>query len=112
VTGTHTHVLVDNWFHCKRVRKAAQQRTWDLSAGLKSNRVMRLIRAGGRREWLKLSAYAAQLGKQDWQEIIWPSEQGGQKMCAHLILSWIRKFGPTLVLITYHDIEEPLKSVR
>jgi hypothetical protein len=112
VAGTHTHVLVDNWFHCKRVRKAAQQRTWDLSGGLKSNRVMRLIHADGRREWLKLSAYAEQLDKEDWQVVTWPSEKGGQKMYAHLILSWIRKFGPALVLITCHDLEEPLKSVR
>lgn len=39
---THTHVLVDRWCHCKRVRKAAQSRSWRLSSGLKSNCVMRL----------------------------------------------------------------------
>ncbi len=44
VADTHTHVLVDSWFHCKRVRKAAQKRNWDLSGGLKSNRTMRLVR--------------------------------------------------------------------
>jgi hypothetical protein len=112
VVGTHTHVLVDNWFHCKRIRHAAQKRCWDISGGLKSNRVMRLIDADGNREWLQLSQYAAQLGRDDWQEVIWPSEQGGQKMYAHLISSWIRKLGPTLVLITCHDLDEPLKSVR
>jgi hypothetical protein len=112
VVGTHTHVLVDNWFHCKQVRKTAQKRHWDISGGLKSNRVMRLIHADGSREWLRLSQYAAQLGSNDWQEVIWPSEQGGQKMYAHLISSWIRKLGPTLVLITCHDLDEPLKSVR
>jgi hypothetical protein len=112
VVGTHTHVLVDNWFHCKRVSKTAQKRHWDISGGLKSNRVMRLIHADGSREWLRLSQYAAQLGSNDWQEVIWPSEQGGQKMYAHLISSWIRKLGPTLVLITCHDLDEPLKSVR
>jgi hypothetical protein len=112
VSGTHTHVLVDNWYHCKRVRKAAQQRNWDLSGGLKSNRVMRLINADGSREWLKLSSYASQLGKEDWQEVTWPSEQGGQKLYAHLIPTWIRKLGPTLVLITCHNLDEPLKSVR
>jgi len=110
--GTQTHVLVDSWFHCKRLRKAAQQRNWDLSGGVKSNRVMRLIDTDGNREWLKLSDYATQLGKDDWQEITWPSDQGGQKMYAHRIQTWIRKLGPTLVLITCHDLEEPLKSVR
>lgn len=40
---THTHVLMDRWYHCKRVRKAAQSRSWRLSSGLKSNCVMRLV---------------------------------------------------------------------
>jgi len=112
VAGTHTHVLVDTWFHCKRVRKASRKRNWDLSGGLKSNRVLRLIAADGSREWLKLSEYAARLEPDDWQEVSWPSDLGSQKMYAHLVCSWIRKLGPTLVLITCHDLEAPLKSVR
>lgn len=112
VANTHTHVLVDGWYHCKPVRKSAQQRGWDLSGGFKSNRVMRLTKPDGSREWLKLSDFAARLGLSDWQEVIWPSEQGGQKIYAHLICSWIRKLGPTLVLITCHHPEKPLKTVR
>jgi hypothetical protein len=112
VADTHTHVLMDSWYHCKRVRKAAQKRGWDVSGGLKSNRVMRLIHEDNHREWLKLSEYAAGLDQNDWQEIIWPSEQGGQKMYAHLVCTWIRKLGPTLLLITCHDLDQPLKSIR
>jgi len=112
VAETHTHVLVDSWYHCKRVRKSAQKRNWDLSGGLKSNRVMRLIQADDSREWLALSAYAKRLKRADWQEVCWPSEQGGQTLYAHLILTWIRKLGPTLLLITCHDLDQPLKSIR
>ena len=112
VAETHTHVLIDSWYHCKRVRKAAQARGWDVSGGLKSNRVMRLITTDGSREWLKLSEYAAGLSRDEWQEVVWPSEQGGQKLYAHLVLTWIRKLGPTLVLITCHNLDEPLKSIR
>jgi hypothetical protein len=112
VTKTHTHVLIDSWYHCKRVRSAAQQRGWDVSGGLKSNRVLRRITDDGRREWLKLSEYAAGLDRDDWQEVVWPAEQGGQKLYAHLVPTWIRKLGPTLLLITCHDLDEPLKSVR
>ncbi len=111
-TNTHTHVLIDTWYHCKRVRKAAQKRGWDVSGGLKSNRVMRLVAPDGSREWLKLSAYAARLDPNDWQEVTWPSEQGGQTMYAHLVQTWVRKLGPTLLLITCHNPEEPSKSVR
>ena len=112
VKETHTHVLIDSWYHCKKVRKAAQQRDWDVSGGLKSNRVMRLIADDDSREWLKLSEYATRLDKEDWQEVIWPSAQGGQKMYAHILVSWVRKLGPTLVLITCHDLDNPLKSIR
>ena len=42
----------------------------------------------------------------------WPSDQGGQKMYAHLVEAWIRKLEPTLVLITCHSLDELLKSVR
>jgi hypothetical protein len=112
VVGTHTHVLIDSWHHCKQVRRAAQKRNWEVSGGLKSKRVMRRIAADGSREWLKLSEYAAGLDRGDWQEVVWPSEQGGQKLYTHLVQSWIRKLGPTLALITCHSLDNPLKSVR
>lgn len=112
VADTHTHVLIDSWFHCKRVRKAAQKRGWDVSGGVKSNRVMRLINKDGQREWLPLSAYAARLTPDDWQEVTWPAQAGGQTVYAHLVKSWIRKLGPTLVLITCHTLEMPQASLR
>lgn len=112
VTGTHTHLLIDSWYHCKRVRKAAQKRGWDISGGLKSNRVMRLIDEDGQREWLTLSDYAARLTPDDWQEVTWPAQAGGQTVYAHLVKSWIRKLGPTLVLITCHSLQMPHPSLR
>lgn len=110
--NTHTHVLMDSWFHCKRVRKAAQKRDWEVSGGLKSNRCLRILHPNGEREWIKLCSYAAGLSRQDWQQIHWPSQQGGQTMYAHRLVTWIRKLGPTLLLITCHDLEQPLKTVR
>lgn len=112
VAGTHTHILVDSWYHCRRVRRAATARGWDFSGALKSNRVMRLGQEDGSRQWPKLSAYAATLTHADWVEVTWPSANGGQKLYAHLVPTWVRKLGPTLVLITCHDLEAPLKSVR
>jgi hypothetical protein len=73
---------------------------------------MRLIGEDGSRTWQSLSQYAAQLGADDWQEVLWPSAQGGQAVYAHLIPTWVRKLGPTLLLITCHDPAEPLKTVR
>lgn len=112
VADTDTHVLVDSWYHCKRVRKAAQARNWHLSGGLKSNRVMRLVAEDGSCEWLSLSEYAARLQSTDWQEVTWPSAEDERLTYAHLVRTWIRNFGPTLLLITCHDLTAPLKSVR
>jgi hypothetical protein len=33
-------------------------------------------------------------------------------MYAHLLPTWIPQLGPTLLLITCHDLAEPLKTVR
>jgi hypothetical protein len=112
VPDTQTHVLIDSWYHCKQVRRAAQKRGWQVSGALKSNRTVRLIAEDGTRTWIKLSAYAAGLTPEDWSEVTWPSAEGGQKMYAHPIVTWIRKLGPTLLLITCHDPDEPLKTVR
>jgi hypothetical protein len=112
VPDTQTHVLIDSWYHCQQVRRAAQKRGWQLSGALKSNRVIRLIAEDGTRTWIKLSAYAAGRTQEDWSEVTWPSAEGGQKMYAHLVVTWIRKLGPTLLLITCHDPDEPLKTIR
>ncbi len=112
VEGTQTHLLIDSWFHNKRVRRAAHQRGWQVSGGLKSNRSMRLIAEDGSRTWLTLSEYAARLKPEDWQEAVWPSQQGERPVYVHSVQTWIRKLGPTLLLITCHDLENPPKSIR
>lgn len=112
VLGTQTHVLIDSWYHCKRVRKAAQARGWDVSGGLKSNRKMRLIAEDGSRQWLSLTEYAATLGSEDWQEATWPSQQGGHTVYVHAVCTWVRKLGPTLVLITRLSLDESLDKAR
>jgi len=55
VEGTPTHVLLDSWFHCKAVRKAAQGHGWEVSGGWKSNRKMRRIHPDGTRRWMTLA---------------------------------------------------------
>jgi hypothetical protein len=112
VPGTHTHVLVDSWYHCKRVRKAARNRGWDFSGGLKSNRKMRIIAQDGSRQWLSLSEYAATLEPEDWDEAIWPSQQGGHPVYVHAVRTWVRKLGPTLVLITRPRPDATLEQTR
>jgi SRSO17 transposase len=112
VAGTKTHVLIDSWYHCRQLRRAAQKRGWEVSGALKSNRWMRRMRPDGSREWLKLSDYAAALRRDEWCEIIWPSQEGEQRLYGHLVSTWVRKLGPTLLLITCHDLDAPPKTRR
>ncbi len=112
VPGTHTHLLMDSWYHCKRVRKAAEKRGWDVSGGLKKNRKMRLIHEDGSRQWLGLAEYAATLQPEDYQEANWPSQEGGHKVYVHAVQTWVRKLGPTLLLITRLNLNDPLEQAR
>lgn len=112
IEGTHTHVLIDSWYHCKRVRRAAQERGWDVSGGLKSNRKMQIIEADGVRRCLNLTKYAAGLGQDDFEPVVWPSQQGGRAIYAHIVRTKIRKLGACQVLITRESLDEPLEQVR
>jgi hypothetical protein len=113
VAGTKTHVLIDSWYHCRQLRRAAQKRGWEVSGGLKSNRWMRRIAPDGSREWLKLADYAAGLSREAWHEVVWPTQQEeAHKVYAHLVCTWVRKLGPTLLLITCHDLDAPAKTRR
>lgn len=112
VPDTHTHVLIDSWYHCRRVRRAAERRGWDVSGGLKSNRLMRLSTPEGGRQWVRLSDYAAGLKDKDWTEATWPSQKGGHKVYVHAMRTWVRKLGPTLVLITRESLSQPLDQAR
>ena len=63
VAGTRTHVLLDSWYCAKALWKAARERGFLITTGLKSNRWLRVedqtAEQGWR--WQRLSDYAAQL---------------------------------------------------
>lgn len=112
VEGTHTHALMDCWYHCKQVRRAAQKRGWDVSGGLKSNRKMQIIEADGVRRWVSLTEYAAGLSRNDFEPVVWPSQQGGRVIYAHIVRTKVRKLGACQVLITRESLDRPLEQVR
>ncbi len=112
VPTAHTHVVTDTWYHCRRVRRAAQRRGWDVSGGLKHNRWMRRTAADGSREYVRVSDYAATLDRTDWQEATWPSQEGGRPVYVHAVRTWVRGLGPSLLLITRQSWDQPLENVR
>ena len=46
---THTHLLIDSWYTAKRIWRAARRRGWDVTGGLRCNRVMRQVKPDGTR---------------------------------------------------------------
>jgi hypothetical protein len=90
---THTHVLVNSWYVNKQVWRTTRQRQWDLTGGSKSNRQLRRTLPDGRRIWVKVADYAAGLAPEDFQPVIWPSQEGGQVVYGHLVRTRVKKLG-------------------
>lgn len=88
------------------------RRGWDIRGGLKSNRSIRISTAEGKPKWAPLSTYADGLNTTDWVEAAWPAQQGGHTVYVHVVRTWVRKLGPTLVLITRTSLDQPLAQAR
>jgi len=110
--GVHTHLLMDSWYMAKRIWRAALERGWDVTGGLKSNRVIRLIAPDGTRQWVPVRDHAASLTAKDFQLILWPTEEGSKTVYAHLIETWVRKLGPCQVLIVKPDPQASPEQTR
>lgn len=109
---THTHLLMDSWYMANRIWRAARRRGWDVTGGLKDNRVMRVIHPDGTRQWMPASQYAAGLTAEDFQEVLWPTEEGDKLVYAHLVKTWVRGLGPCQVLIVKLNPDDDLEHTR
>ena len=109
---THTHLLIDSWYTAKRIWRAARRRGWDVTGGLRCNRVMRQIKPDGTRHWLRVDEYAAGLTVDDFTPVIWPTEEGEKVAYAHLVKTWVRGLGPCQVLIVKPDPHADLEHTR
>jgi hypothetical protein len=109
---THTHVLVDSWYLSKRLWKAVRKRHWDLTGGLKSNRPIRLEDSQGIVAWPTVGEYADSLTSKDFQAVLWPNQNGGQIVYAHLLRTRVKKLGACQVLIIREKQNDPYSSTR
>ena len=74
VAGTVTHVLLDTWYSAKRLWRAARERGFLITSGLKSNRWLRVEDPAAPEgwRWQRLSDYTAQLSANDYVQVKWP----------------------------------------
>jgi len=112
VEGTVTHVLLDSWYCAKRLWRAARERGFLITTGLKSNRWLRVTdeTAPGGWRWQKLSDYVAGLSEQDYVALKWP--RGGKVVYVHVLPTSVRKLYRCQVVITRQELSAPLAQAR
>jgi len=114
VANTQTHVLVDSWFGCKRIWKAARDRGFLITSGLKANRSLRVTapQAEGGQRWQRLDEYAASLSPDQYQKTRWPSQDDPREVYVHVVRTRIRKLYTCQLVIARYALDCPLQAVR
>ena len=112
VVGTVTHVLLDTWYSAKCLWRAARERGFLITTGLKSNRWLRIADPSAPHgwRWQQLSDYTAHLGTNDYQRLKWP--KGEQEVYVHVATTRVRKLYGCQVVIVRQSLDAPLSQAR
>src|SRR6266699_2711856 len=112
VAGTLTHVLLDTWYSAKVLWRAARERGFLITTGLKSNRWLRVAdpTAPDGWAWQQLSDYTAKLSARDYVRIKWP--KGDDEVYVHVVTTRVRKLYRCQVVIVRHSLDAPLSQAR
>jgi hypothetical protein len=112
VAGTLTHVLLDTWYSAKVLWRAARERGFLITTGLKSNRWLRIEdpTAPAGWAWQQLSDYTAKLSASDYVRIKWP--KGDDEVYVHVLTTRVRKLYLCQVVIVRQSLAAPLSQAR
>ena len=113
--GTQTHVLLDSWYAAKRLGKTARGRGFQISTGLKSNRMLRIADPDAPKgwRWEGLTEYAAGLTEADYQQVTWPSQEAEpRQVWVHVVQTRVKKLYRCQVILVKETLEAPVKQVR
>lgn len=112
---THTHVLLDTWYSAKRIWKAARERGFTITTGLRSNRAIRSADPDAKHgwRWVDLASYAASLSEADYQAVVWPHQDGsGRTVWVHGVTTIVRNLYRAQVLVVRDTLDGPASEVR
>jgi hypothetical protein len=115
LAGTLTHVLVDSWYAAKRIWTAARGRGFQISSGLKSNRMLRIAdeEAPNGWRWQSLTDYAAGLTEADYEQVSWPSQGDEQRQVwVHGVQTRVKKRYRCQGILVQQPLDAPVKQVR
>ena len=112
VAGTLTHVLLDTWYSAKCLWRAARERGFLITSGLKSNRWLRVADPTAPQGWAwqQLSDYTAKLDASAYVRIKWP--KGDQEVYVHVLTTRVRKLYRGPVVIVWQSLDAPLSQAR
>lgn len=115
LADTRTHVLLDAWYSAKVIWKAARERQFHITTGLKGNRLLRIRDKGcrGGWQWLSLDAYAKRLKEEDYQEALWPRQDGsGRTVYVHVIRTQVQHLERVQVILVREKRDGKLTEPR
>jgi hypothetical protein len=111
--NTQTHVLMDSWYTCRRLWRAALGRGWAITGGLKANRKRRVTDPEQGRVYHSLAAYQASLTADAFSKVAWPhAERSTRPVYAPLVKTFVKKLGACQVLVVREHLDRPLKEIR
>jgi hypothetical protein len=113
--GTRTHVLLDSWYAAKRLWKTARGRGFQISTGLKSNRMLRIEDpdAPNGWRWEGLTTYAAGLPEADYQRVTWPSQDAEpRQVWVHVVQTRVKKLYRCQLILVKETLDAPVQQVR
>ncbi len=112
---TTTHVLLDSWYAAKRLWQTARGRGFQISTGLKRNRMLRVVDpdAPGGWRWESLTDYAARLTDADYQRVTWPSQEAElRQVWVHVVQTRVKKLYRCQVILVRETLDAPVTQVR
>lgn len=113
VADTQTHVLMDSWYTCRRIWRAAAGQGWAITGGLKANRKLRVTDPAQGRVYRSLAEYTARLTVNDFTEVAWPHADGSARpVFAHLVPTFVKKLGACQVLVVREHLTDPPAHAR
>ncbi len=114
VAGSVTHVLLDSWYRAKVIWKAARERGFLITTGLKSNRSLRIADESQPQgwRWQELREYAASLRTEDYAQLAWPRGEEPEQVYVHVISTRVRKLYCCQIIIVRRSLQEPLSQAR
>jgi len=112
IAGTVTHVLLDSWYSAKRLWRAARERGFLITTGIKSNRWLAVADPTAPKgwKWQRLSEYTAQLRASDYVELTWP--KGEKTVYVHVITTRVRSLYRCQVVIVRQSLDAPVSQAR